>query len=296
MQQLEELQKLDKLLGDFLDEQKRQKQFQSDKEFLVSTVSKELQDIISPVLKALDSHTEATTQSIKENVSKMVEVASQLQSLVEKTGVENMKLLESIKSVQVNVPEIKVPDITVTVPKIDVPKAEVTVNQKEIKIPAIKVPKPEVTVNVPEIKIPKIEWPKSNLPIEGWVKLQGVDLGSPLPVQLRDAQGKPVVFPSVSYSGGGKSDFLTIKDFTSTAFNNVIVNTTQRSFAELYRLNTSNSSVAYQGWADPGTSQSTSLWRIRRITSDNDDVYIDWADGNSNFDNSWANRQTLTYV
>ena len=30
------------------------------------------------------------------------------------------------------------------------------------------------------------------MPIEGWVQLMGVDLANPLPVQLRDKDGKPV--------------------------------------------------------------------------------------------------------
>lgn len=62
------------------------------------------------------------------------------------------------------------------------------------------------------------------------------------------------------------------------------------------RTDFSNSAVIYRGEALPGSDETASVWRIRRLTlSADDDVTEEWADGNANFDNVWADRLTLTY-
>lgn len=88
--------------------------------------------------------------------------------------------------VVVNVPEIKVPEakVTVTVPKIEIP---------EIKLPTINVPEAKVTVHVPEIKIPdvKVSMPDS-MEVHGDVGFRDYGFDNPIPVQIRDANGKPL--------------------------------------------------------------------------------------------------------
>lgn len=54
--------------------------------------------------------------------------------------------------------------------------------------------------------------------------------------------------------------------------------------------------VIYKGEAEAGSSQSSPVWRIRKITIVNDDISETWADGNTNFDNVWANRASLIYL
>lgn len=61
---------------------------------------------------------------------------------------------------------------------------------------------------------------------------------------------------------------------------------------------TTASTVYYFGEAVPGTLDAVSLWRISRITfitPGEDDVDIEWAEGNSNFDNIWDDRLGLAY-
>lgn len=132
----------------------------------------------------------------------------------------------TLAGIKVAAPEIKMPDITI--PEIKVPTPQVTVNIPDIKvpeahvkveIPEIKVPTPQVTVNVPPIKIPDLRWPEGEMPINGWVQLMGVDLKNPLPVQLRDADGRPVDFSKLGGSqvingggGGGGFHHVTITD------------------------------------------------------------------------------------
>lgn len=50
----------------------------------------------------------------------------------------------------------------------------------------------------------------------------------------------------------------------------------------------------YVGEAVPGTAHAAASWRVKRIT--NADTTVLFADGNSNFDNVWNDRATLSYA
>jgi len=54
--------------------------------------------------------------------------------------------------------------------------------------------------------------------------------------------------------------------------------------------------TTYIGEAEPGSLTSLALWRIKRIVETGPDSEITWADGNSDFDNIWDNRLSLTYL
>lgn len=86
----------------------------------------------------------------------------------------------------------------------------------------IQLPEPKVTVNVPPVEMPKIEFPKE-MDVRGFVSLMGVSLETPLPVQIRNADGSPFnpmagMTNILAGGGGGKRDFLTIKGFSQSAF------------------------------------------------------------------------------
>lgn len=115
----------------------------------------------------------------------------------------------------------------IRLPDINVPEPNITLNVPEQIPPKIVVPKPEVTVNVPPIKIPDIKWPDGDIPIKGWVQLMGVNLNNPLPVQLRDANGKPVnllenLTTIVGGSGGGGFKVNKISDIANSAWANLL--------------------------------------------------------------------------
>jgi len=63
------------------------------------------------------------------------------------------------------------------------------------------------------------------------------------------------------------------------------------------RVDFIDDSTLYRGEAVPGSSESESVWRIRKITiaADND-VVETWAGGNDNFDKAWVDRAGLSYV
>jgi hypothetical protein len=60
-------------------------------------------------------------------------------------------------------------------------------------------------------------------------------------------------------------------------------------------LDEAGAGVSYMGEAAPGTGTDEALWRIRRITESAGDVTVEWADGDSSFDNVWDDRAGLTY-
>ena len=56
--------------------------------------------------------------------------------------------------------------------------------------------------------------------------------------------------------------------------------------------------LLYRGEAIPGTATSAATWRIREITISavDGDISTTWADGDSDFDNIWDDRLSLTYT
>lgn len=53
----------------------------------------------------------------------------------------------------------------------------------------------------------------------------------------------------------------------------------------------------YVGEANPGTAESATGWRIKKITYDanNNPTNVQWADGNTKFDNVWDDRASYSY-
>jgi hypothetical protein len=55
--------------------------------------------------------------------------------------------------------------------------------------------------------------------------------------------------------------------------------------------------TTYSGEAPAGSADSDPKWRIKLVTSGvgGKTIGITWADGNTNFDNVWNDRASLTY-
>lgn len=62
------------------------------------------------------------------------------------------------------------------------------------------------------------------------------------------------------------------------------------------RIDEASETVTYVGQANPGNETSDSNWQIQRITVDGNETIIEFADGNSLFDNVWDDRASLTYA
>jgi hypothetical protein len=139
----------------------------------------------------LENERRLLVTSLSQNIAELIQPA--LENMVQ----ANQVTLDNIKSM---LKEIKV----------EVPRTEV-------KMPTINVPRPQVSVNVPEFKMPplNIPAPQVNFPSKMSVSMDSVDNKSPLPVMMMDSAGKPMSF-SMGAGGGGKADFLTIKDIRTS--------------------------------------------------------------------------------
>ena len=69
-----------------------------------------------------------------------------------------------------------------------------------------------------------------------------------------------------------------------------------QQYAIQYDQDADPPTVAYLGQALPGASSGAASWRIQKLTFGGDgDVSSQWADGDSNFDNVWTDRASLSY-
>ena len=70
----------------------------------------------------------------------------------------------------------------------------------------------------------------------------------------------------------------------------------QVQFTQRFARVSGSSLVEYQGWAVAGTAAGAAGWRIRKLKYTGNDVdEINWADGDTNFDNIWTARAGLSY-
>ena len=89
----------------------------------------------------------------------------------------------------------------------------------------IYLPEPKVTVNVPDFNVDKLaglmKFPEE-MQVTGWVRLMGVDMNNPLPVQLRDFKGNPInLFENLTQivgGGGGGVHNVKVSGLINSAF------------------------------------------------------------------------------
>lgn len=160
-----------KKVKEALDAAIKQKKTNED---IVKSIGPAIIDAIKPILKEISSNSKLPKEEV----------------------------LKAISNIKVNISDIKVPKPNITIPPIVVPKPDT---------PIVNYTPPEIRVNVPPIDIKalaaKIEMP-DEMNIKGWIGFMGYDRGlldNPLPVQIRDSRGKPVVFGpgGIVFGGGG---------------------------------------------------------------------------------------------
>lgn len=62
------------------------------------------------------------------------------------------------------------------------------------------------------------------------------------------------------------------------------------------RVDEPSSSITYVGKAEVGESAANAVWQIFKVTTSGTETIITYADGDTSFNNVWANRASLTYV
>ena len=64
---------------------------------------------------------------------------------------------------------------------------------------------------------------------------------------------------------------------------------------ETLALDDAGGGITYIGTAAPGSSENSASWRIKQVLTTGVGLRILWADGDSNYDNVWADRVSLSY-
>lgn len=165
----------------------KQKRMEEDRRVLMSTIGQDLARMMTPVLNSISSTSRMNKAEMKEVMSELIAEVVTMQSL--KQGIDTQPITEAI----------------------------------EQAFGSMYIPEPKVTVNVPEMKPQKLLWPEGEMSIGGWVKLMGVSLENPLPVQLRNADGSPFSLAeniNISAGGGGRG-VVKVSGFDASAWANL---------------------------------------------------------------------------
>jgi len=67
------------------------------------------------------------------------------------------------------------------------------------------------------------------------------------------------------------------------------------SIGKAVRVDTVSPTLTYVGEAAIDVTESVAFWRIKRLNTVGTVLKIEWADGNEDYDNVWADRASLTY-
>ena len=190
-------------------------------------------------------------------------------------------------------PEIKVPQPIVNIEKSDPPIVNV-------EAPIVNIPPANITIE------PKIDFPKE-IKVQGMEELlqntekQGIkDISSqrPLPVMVINEKGRRVS------DFGGDFSAPSLVGLKNNADQPAQINPATEETATqivgdfLLSLDYDiDNNLIYQGRAVPGSSKAAAVWQIRKFTYVGTNlVDIQWADGDTNFDNIWNNRAIINYA
>ena len=174
-------------LRDFVDGEKKKKAQEKeardlrnieDRNAMIASIGADLAESLKPILAQLPESAKITSDQIKEAL---------------------------VSSIQVNIPEIDTSAI-----------AEAVQQSVADAFSNLKFPEPKVNVSIPETKFPEFKFPETKFPEYMDVGLGNIKPKNALPVRLVDTDGKPFVFSFPSGSGGGKSDFFTVKGIQNT--------------------------------------------------------------------------------
>lgn len=113
-------------------------------------------------------------------------------------------------------------------------------------------------------------------------------VGGTSTVQLGDGTATA----TITDVSGKKSLDVNVTDLTISKDNDSITTHAAQLTTRLDDATTSN--ITYIGEASVGANEGSASWRIKRI-DETSNLKILFADGNSNFDNIWSNRASLSY-
>lgn len=204
-----------------------EERFKDERRRLTSTVGKDIAELLTPFLKEIAQNAKTSKEDLRGVMQELMSSANAREFASVDTG----EIIEAI----------------------------------HVAFGNVNMPQPRVTVNSPKIDIPKMTWPDGEMPIQGWVRLMGVDFNNPLPVQLRDGKGNPLnLLEGITQmigggATGGKGDYFTIKAFSQSAFSE-LTNPDGRVKVELPTGSSSLTDTELRASSVPVAQASGAIW------------------------------------
>lgn len=162
--------------------------------------------------------------------------------------------------------EVKAPEVNVNAPK----APDVNIDLDSVNKGLKAIPR---ALEVAILKIPKVEIPETDL--------------SPL-----DERMSSMLDWLESIDTGVRLKPQAPKEYATNNSNEMI--TDQTPLTMRVAVNSGDSNLTYIGSASVGGLASAEVWRIKLIDETSGTI-MTWADGNSNFDNEWDERENLSY-
>lgn len=85
---------------------------------------------------------------------------------------------------------------------------------------------------------------------------------------------------------------VNVADITIDKSNDSIAT---ESYEQSTRVDEASATVTYFGFAPVGSSESSSVWKIKRLTVSGSVTKLEYADGDTSYNNNWSNRASLSY-
>lgn len=257
------------------------------------------------------------------DVAKVVEKLEEVKECIdEREEVDLEPILETLKQIEIQLstlpretpemPEQK-EDVRVTnLSEIDTKSIVDAVNALDLKV---DVEAPKVTVKPTDVKVQAPDLEPIKLGLQSVVEaVLGIEMPVIPELDLKGVESrldtsnehlKKLVEKPVGGGGGGGSG----TSFKTSAGNLTYVETESDgsipvtivaggSSTPSYATkidDTSTANVIYIGNAAIGSSGASAVWQIKKLDTSSLALDKTWADGNSDFDNVWNNRTSLTY-
>jgi len=132
------------------------------------------------------------------------------------------------------------------------------------------------------------------------VLYQNTDLSIVIPFELGFDGGQNVTVDITQTTGACLADVIlnisqgqTVLGGSGTTVTND-VSVVDKQYAKRIAKDSGDSNLEYIGNAEPGTSDSSASWQIKRVDTTSGTIIL-FADGDADFDNVWDDREGLSY-
>lgn len=298
---------------------------------LMSDISSDISDMLDASIKTASIVEKGVYVN---NISEVLDYFSNVIPVLQKSNIaiskNHLALLEKIKE---ELSKNKITGTKVINPEeifkpLDIKLENILSYLKEVKPPVVNVEAPIVNVekqDAPIVNVPKPDAPIINVaaPIVNVdTPIVNVDLDkldnslkeylaniiynsekNPLAVRLSDGDKWLDELKVLTNKVAETAQWIPNSMFLKNPGGGIANPATEESLSQLAGKfaiqidDVTTTSVMYVGKASPGTSTSSPNWQIMKIDKSGTPIttVITWADGNSNFDNVYSNRASLTY-